>query len=180
MFNKITNLDLLNKINILENKVDMILCHINTNTLSGCCDCKKKECHIYNELKLYIEEKNDILKEEVIKGFDNTTVFLNKFNDVFNNYKNDLITCLDTIINQISKENDVSTDDTNVPQLNTLYGLILSLNSKIDNIFYENEIIKHQFLLEDDIRKYSDEIDNLNKEVNNMLENINCILDLSQ
>jgi hypothetical protein len=48
--------------------------------------------------------------------------------------------------------------------------------NKIDLLYYENETIKHQFLIEENIRKYEFEIDNLKTSINTTIEMINTIL----
>lgn len=166
MFTKISKIDLLNKVNTLENKIDIILSSINNNTFIGCCDCKKKECHIYNELKYYIEEQKNFVKEDNINNLD-------KLDAIFSNYKKDLVDTLETIIstyNTFNKSTDIDT------VLKSINNSVISLSSKIDSVFYENEVIKHQLLLEDEIRKYEDEISNLKTQVKHILDDINQIL----
>lgn len=172
MFKKTSNMDLLNKLNSLENKVDVILYKLNKETYMGCCDCKNKETQIYNELKLYIEDKIEELKSQFINKLDEINVSTNNFNELFYNYKTELVNNLDTIINQIYSSNE-SKVSKNTGDYTTL---IDNLSSKIDTIFYENEVIKHQFLLEDEIRKYNDEILNLKTEIKTVLNDINTIL----
>lgn len=104
------------------------------NIITTLSNYNKKDTSILNEK--YIE-KMDILyklehfEKEVLNQFSH-------FESNFNKLENNLNTKCENVL-------------TNFQLLNT----------KIDNLYYENENIKHQLLLEDEIRKCSDEIDNL-------------------
>lgn len=171
MFNKISNIDLLNKINSLEHKIDIITCQLNNNTFVGCCDCKLKETNIYNELKAYINDKNEELYNQIIIKLDQ--INFNLADELFNNYKTDIMNNLDNIMNNITHNNN---EISNKNKENDLYTLISTVDTKLNSLFYENEIIKHQLLIEDELRKYSDEISSLKTEIKNVLDDINSIV----
>lgn len=104
------------------------------NIITTLSNYNKKDTSILNEK--YIE-KMDILYK--LEHFEKEV--LNKFSHFESNFN--------------KLENNLNTKCENVL---TNFQL---LNTKIDNLYYENENIKHQLLLEDEIRKCSDEIDNL-------------------
>jgi uncharacterized protein (DUF885 family) len=178
MFRRTTNFDLLNKIQDLDNKIDIIYTKIYDNdiTFTGCCDCKVKELIIYKEIKEYFEDKfNDILtKFENIEKQD-------KLNSFLQNYKNEILTNFETIISKLEviKTTTETTNDneTYIYKLVENYDKITNqlncISNKLDILYFENEIIKHQLSLEEDIRKYEQEINNMSNIINNTIDNIN-------
>ena len=55
-----------------------------------------------------------------------------------------------------------------------LLSITQSINTCVNGFYYDNELIKHQLLLEDDMRKYNDEIENvkiLANNIKNMIDN---------
>lgn len=180
MFRRTTNFDLLNKIQELENKIDIICVKLYDDdiTFKACCDCKEKELIIYKEIKEYFQAKfNDILtKIENIEKQD-------KLNNFLENYKNEILTNFETIISKLEviKNNETTCDnETNIYNLVENYDKInnqlKSISNKLDNLYFENEIIKHQLSLEEDIRKYEQEINNMSNIINNTIDNINMTI----
>lgn len=72
MFRKNTSvLEVLNKFNSLENKIDTLNTKFETLTLlDGCCDCKKRETKIYTDLVEYLEVKFSKFKESILEILD--------------------------------------------------------------------------------------------------------------
>jgi hypothetical protein len=155
MFHRITNLDLLNKILELENKIDIISLKNSENNII-CCNCKVKELNIYKEIKDYFEDKFlDVLDN--LKQIEKQ----DKLNNFLENYKNEIVTNFENIISNLEINSDIDKKikdncDNNNKDLSTQLNTI---SNKIDLLYYENEIIKHQLLLEEDIRKCEQEID---------------------
>lgn len=175
MFGRVTNLDLLNKILELENKMEIISLQISDDNKVTCCDCKVKELIIYKEMKEYFEDKfGDIIKN--IKQIEKTDT-LNLF---LENYKNDIISNFETIITKLESLNNndhglqislpnfdqnikdirkLLTNNNNNENFDKITNQLNTITNKIDLLYYENEIIKHQLLLEEEIRKCEQEVD---------------------
>ena len=58
-----------------------------------------------------------------------------------------------------------------------LESLSLNIDKNVSGFYYENEVIKHQLQLSEDIRKYSDEIETLRLLANNAKTSIDNVLD---
>jgi hypothetical protein len=55
---ELKDIDLLNKFNVVENKIDILVAKFEAITyLDGCCECKKRETKIYEMLVDYFEQK---------------------------------------------------------------------------------------------------------------------------
>lgn len=158
MFGRVTNLDLLNKILELENKMDIISLQISDDNKVSCCDCKVKELIIYKEIKDYFEDKfGDIITN--IKQIEQT----DKLNLYLENYKNEIVTNFETIILKLEDLKNNNQHGQNIYNIKENFDKITdqinNITNKIDLLYYENEIIKHQLLLEEEIRKCEQEID---------------------
>jgi hypothetical protein len=197
MFNKVKNVDLLNKMLVIENKIDILNNRVNNATLHCCCnDVEKTEIEFSKEIKDYLETKivdfNNEIKEinqnnKISEKIVNTNnILITNFNKMFEDYKIEVVNNLEKIFDSLhnynkkdliisNKEyskkmdvlNKISTVENNI---NTKISL---LDSKIDNLYFDNEIIKHQLLLEEEIRKYTDEIDNLSLIIQKTISELN-------
>lgn len=167
MFGRITNIDLLNKIVELENKMDIFLLKNSEDNII-CCDCKVKELLIYKEIKEYFEDKfRDILTNiKKIEKQDNLNVFLE-------NYKNEILTNFEKIISklEIIKNNEPDSSNNTNEKFDKINNQLITITNKIDLLYYENEVIKHQLLLEEEIRKCEQEIDILSSLVKKLMSN---------
>jgi hypothetical protein len=186
MFNKVKNIDLLNKMLVIENKIDILNNRLDDiTTVKGCCDdFQQIEIELSKEIKEYLETKmidfNNQIKEvnqnnKISEKIINTNnVLITNFNKMFEEYKievvNNLQKIFDSLYNYNTKDIVVSNDNylkkmDIINKISTFeYDItrkIVLLDSKIDSLYFDNEIIKHQLLLEEEIRKCSDEIDNL-------------------
>ena len=66
MFKKVSNIDLKNKIDSLDNKLDIVMSHLSTSyNINGCCDCQARETKIYNDLKDFLETKLEGFKADI-------------------------------------------------------------------------------------------------------------------
>lgn len=122
MFRRITNIDLLNRIIEIENKIDIL------------------DLKLTRESNLPEEGRRCTLIEE----------YFTKLNEKLDNNKE---FCIQNVYEKI----------------NEIY-------NKIDMLYYENETIKHQLLLEEDIRKYECEINTLANIINKTILDIDKIL----
>jgi predicted HTH domain antitoxin len=221
---KVTNLDLSNKISLLENKLDVVMTKVQNESIVGCCECREKETLIYNELRLYLSDKftefeNDL--QSRLQQFDKSVDF---FRDIFENYKSELIGNLEILANHItknesfSKMNDITLskiyelldtsqtenqellkkNNVHIVNYNKRLDTVVDINSKLQNLikttdlhnvnilkrldmlFYENEMIKHQLLIEDELRKYSEEIYNLKQKIQSTLNDVTSLIKQEQ
>lgn len=186
MFNKVKNIDLLNKIEVIENKIDTLNNRLDDiNNVKSCCDdCQTIEVEFSKEIKEYLETKmvdfNNQIKEvnqnnKISEKIINTNnVLITNFNKMFEEYKIEVVNNLEKIFENLYNYNKkdivVSNQEYSkkmdiINRISTFeYDItkkIVLLDSKVDNLYFDNEIIKHQLLLEEEIRKCTDEIDNL-------------------
>ena len=238
--------EILNKINNVENKIDILNNKLESITfIDGCCDCKKRESKIYNDLQEFLDDKLVHIKNSLIEiintnlncdcstGTDtrlykiedsvekiknvieeqrgelssalkkccetqnnktdlsnllvqNKTDVVNNIVEYFKNSDMSLRNDLQTFLLNFQKEfnsnlsSQTTSLDTQQQDLNKrieeLSNFLNSMNFSINGLFYENELIKHQLSLEDDIRKYHDEIENLKLLANNIKNSIDSML----
>lgn len=241
-------LDLVNKFDTIENKIDILDTKFASLTfLDGCCDCKTRETHIFEEFKAFLDTKlldfkNTILEicqtqkttdtsftsiiEDVYSQhiseldgilrkccethtinktdlsrefkrfdthFDNITSSIKHLQN--NNVTNDLSlrTDLQTYLVGLQKNIEVGIDnqslhiqqsidnqskniqhsiealhgplaDNLVTIENTLKALTLvseNIDTSVKGFYFDNKLIKHQLMMEEDMHKYSDEIEHV-------------------
>ena len=138
LFKKNTQLvDLLNKFNNIENKMDILNNKFETLTfMDGCCDCKKRENKIYIDLQEFLEVKLLDIKESLLESIHATTKKEEKeelnledklktvVEDVYNKYRGELISVLQKCCESRSDKTD-------------LYNHINNLNNNINNVVKE-------------------------------------------
>jgi hypothetical protein len=203
MFNRIS---VINKIETVENKIDILLARIESETLFGCCDCKKRESDFCKELKTYIEDKMTQMEKDMKEKLANIDASLVCFTDILHSYKTDLVGNLEIISEHIAntpqegalskiheiietiKQEQKQHQNKLLESMNVLGRQLevqikisseenVNTQRKLDVLFYENEIIKHQLLLEDEIRRYNDEIINIKDKVHKTIKDIDeCLL----
>uniref|UniRef100_A0A6C0H703 Uncharacterized protein n=1 Tax=viral metagenome TaxID=1070528 RepID=A0A6C0H703_9ZZZZ len=200
MFKKVSNIDLRNKIDCLDNKLDIVMSHLSaSNNIIGCCDCQARETKVYNELKDFLETKMNSFKTEIESKLEHSSS--NTFVNLFEEYKQELITNLELIIQHIDCWNGSQEPQHTVKDI---YKLLVAHTSALDKIrsgqsfldsnvsatldlakeisnsmailHYENEVIKHQLLLQDELRKYDNEIDSLKQQVEETLQQVNKLI----
>lgn len=187
MFGK-TKLEVLNKIQEVENKLDIVLTMLECSPLNNCCNCREKEKKMYNELKDYLEVKlNDMEKEFTNKQSLSVESLASQIKEVVQNLFSEVITTCKNIIE--SKPPVISsTQENNIDSLISKFDVAINkqqsnveqLEYKIDSIHFENEVIKHQLMLEEEIRKYDDELTMLRHKVNESLKEIDETLKVVQ
>lgn len=178
MFNKVKNIDLLNKIDTVENKIDILNTNLNNiSSIKGCCDCQNRELTIYKEIKEYLEtkiiqfnnqieemNKNNQINEKII---NTNNMLIIEFNKMFEEYRNEVIDNLQKIIDNLYSYNKDSISVSNnayiqkMDIIERINDLEKDIDLKISDLYFENQIIKHRFLLEEEIRKCNDEVNNL-------------------
>lgn len=133
------------------NNQDQINNNIRLDTLKICDDVfEKYKTDIMDNLQTII---TNISISNIQGGGDSefcTTFIIDKVRDEFSTYKvgieaklSDLNMCLKRLTEESSNR-------------------FSSVGMKLDSIYYENEVIKHQLKLEDDIRNTIEEVNNLN------------------
>lgn len=86
--------------------------------------------------------------------------------DILISIKNDIISNLNNNTNNEKLDNVIN-------EINIKMNFI---NNRVEGFYFENENMKHQLTLEEDIRKYYDEIDQINILINNVKECIHEVL----
>ena len=190
MFRKVSNVDLMSRLVNLENKIDIVNTKIDSQSqlLQGCCDCKSREVIVYKELKDYIEDKFSQLTLGIMDRLNSleeinhsVQLYTQKiYNEFFEKYKMDIMDNLQTMITNISISNIPVNSNSEFCSNVGIQSKLLDLNEcldklteessnrfsvvnmKLDSIYFENEVIKHQLKLEDDIRNAIEEVNNLN------------------
>lgn len=265
--------ELLNKLNKIENKMDILDNKFESLTfMDGCCDCRKRETKIYNDLQEYLDDKllhikNALLdsinvnftkddndsdsSSDVLEGLENLELKLKKtVEDIYSKHRNELLetlqkcceihenknktdlvnlfhnlnTNLVNVLNQlnndikttlnekdlslrtdlqqflISLQKDinsgvVSQTDNYVNHLNNINDKLTDnikelesyckvINDNVNSFYYENELIKQQLFITEELRNYENEIDILRnlahdakKSVDNILDNFEFVED---
>jgi len=167
------------KLNVLENQS---------------CNCKTDDIYILEQLN---EKMNNVLNhhmEQSIKTEEKLMTITSKNNkELTNNIletKQELLetwktsdlslrTDLQTFLLGLQKDiihNICSQTNLAIEQTKALKSSILLIGEQVNKFYYDNEIIKHQLLLEQDIRNYNDEIESIKLTANNLKNTIDDIL----
>lgn len=85
--------------------------------------------------------------------------------DILISIKNDIVSS----VNSHQNNNDDSNLDNFIKNMTEQ---VNSINDRVDGFYFENEIIKHQLLLEEEIRTYNDDIDQIKLLINNVKSTI--------
>lgn len=156
----VTNSILMDKLEYLETKISRIENVLNSNnTMTNVnIDVDQLKCYFKN---LLVEHTTEMRLEKskftklILEEFLTISKRISEKNDFLNN--------------MVESINDLNvTIDTNNK----------TTNSKLDGLFFENEILKHQLSLEDDIRRYIQEIDDLSESVNGNIKIIDEYLSI--
>lgn len=187
MFNKPSNIDIINKINYLENKIDMLLSSIDEQkilSIKNKCHCKESEIIVYNEIKCYINDKFTELENDLCTKVNFLEKNIDEIKSLFNNYKNDVINNMEFIIDHIYNETQnfkdniiftkikdmmIFTQNTNFDRLNNE---IITIQNKVSKI-HENTSNKY---LPNSNSNLIDEIDLLSEKILNIINDLYIIL----
>jgi hypothetical protein len=146
---------------------------------------------ILEELKLMCkisnESKIDILTN--LKEHDDRLVQLNNnqiklVNDIDQKLRGDLHTFMFGIKSEIISDVKQNLQNLNIDKkssdtlnsINELNNILKNIDNKVDGFFFENELIKNQLSLEEEIRKYNDDIESLKVRVENIVLEIDSVL----
>ena len=172
MFKKISNIDLINKLEKIENKLDIL--NMNLNSSQIYCNCKDKDMCIYKELCEYLEFQ---FKQCIDKIGENKCNLITTNQELTNNFTNIL-----KQITELNKNNIINLTNNNSQVIQTLESFenkindkFNTINVKLNSIYFENEIIKNQLALQDEIRQSILEIDNITNSINQIVKKIDLI-----
>lgn len=101
----------------------------------------------------------------------NDTSLRTGLQDILISIKNDIISSVNS-----HQDNDQQNDQQNDNLDNFIKNMtkqINSINERVDSFYFENEIIKHQLLLGEEIRGYNDDID----QIKLLIENVKSTID---
>jgi hypothetical protein len=146
------------------------------NTLS-------KIINTHEQLNEKINNIGNIQKEQTIKIEENVKIIVdNTKKELLENWRTtdlSLRTDLQTFLLGLQKDivhNICSQTNLAIEQTKELKSSILLVNEQVNKFYYDNELIKHQLLLEQDIRNYNDEIESIKLTANNLKNTIDDIL----
>jgi hypothetical protein len=117
---------------------------------------------LQNDMKSNYSEKDLSLRTDL------QTFLLNMQTELSTNISSQSSTYINHVLdinNQLTKH------------IKDLEALSINIDKNVNSFYYENEIIKHQLQLSEDIRRYSDEIEHIRILANNAKNSIDDILD---
>jgi hypothetical protein len=156
------NIDIANKFNLIENKLDVL------NTTLNLKKYILKDFLNYIEFKKYIQHTFYELKNEILSQIE-TTETINKVNNIFVEYIDYIFVIIDEKVKTFYNEKDL---DVNV----YTYESVKNMEDKINNLYFENEVIKHQLQLGERIYKLEDTLNNLQTDIKMKMDEIDEII----
>mgnify|MGYP000942716738 FL=1 len=138
-----------NTIVLFNNTFDKYRDDVMTNLQNIISNLSLSSTEIKNEITSYKKDKEKELYE-----------ILNSYSTINKSMESKLITLSDLF--QVFTEDNCK--------------LIISMDKKLDSIYFENELIKHQLALEDEIRKLIDEVSNIHSIINNTINDLDIII----
>ena len=177
MFKKISNLDVCNKLSALENKVDVLISNLEAKTLEGCCNCKKREVKVYKELMEYLNEMFCNVENEIFQKYCGHEIPTDAVKQIFDTFKKGLSYRLDSIISRMGSTIIDNGESLLSQSMDKVHTEMISINTKLDGLYYENEVIKHKLFLENELRKYEDDISTLKHAVNATIESVSKVIE---
>ena len=160
---KIKDIDVLNKFNLLENKIDIINTSLNLKKYI------LNDFFNYMDLKNYIQGTFSKLKNELISHVKNQNQseneLVSKINSIFSEY-------IEYIFVIVDERVKTSTEmDNNM----YIYEGVKTIENKINNIYFENQIIKHQLQLGERLYNLEDSLNSLQKMIKIKIDEIDEI-----
>lgn len=160
---KIKDIDVLNKFNLLENKIDIINTSLNLKKYI------LNDFFNYMDLKNYIQGTFSKLKNELISHVKNQNQseneLVSKINSIFSEY-------IEYIFVIVDERVKTSTEmDNNM----YIYEGVKTIENKINNIYFENQIIKHQLQLGERLYNLEDSLNSLQKIIKIKIDEIDEI-----
>lgn len=138
-----------NTIVLFNNTFDKYRDDVMTNLQNIISNLSLSSTEIKNEITSYKKDKEKELYE-----------ILNSYSTINKSMESKLVTLSDLF--QVFTEDNCK--------------LIISMDKKLDSIYFENELIKHQLALEDEIRKLIDEVNNIHGIINNTINDLDIII----
>jgi hypothetical protein len=145
----------------------------------------KKELVEFNDT--FDKYRDDIMKnlQTIISNIDGdscTNYIVDQLRNEITNYKKEREMELYEILNYYSTIN--KSIEGKLIKLSDLFQnftednckLIISMDKKLDSIYFENELIKHQLTLEDEIRKLIDEVSNIHSIIKNTISGLDVLI----
>ena len=142
-----------NTIVLFNNTFDKYRDDVMTNLQNIISNLSLSSTEIKNEITSYKKDKEKELYE-----------ILNSYSTINKSMESKLITLSDLF--QVFTEDNCK--------------LIISMDKKLDSIYFENELIKHQLALEDEIRKLIDEVSNIHSIINNTINDLDIIIKIDR
>lgn len=180
-----------NKLNNFETKINEIL-NIKINEKADTKDTKyttnieefSNTLNILNNKMNNIEHNIEhIQREQIIKTEENLKKYIDETKDeLLEKWKTtdlSLRTDLQTFLLGLQKDiihNICSQTNLAIEQTKELKSSILLVGEQVNKFYYDNELVKHQLLLEQEIRNYNDEIESIKFTANNLKNTIDDIL----
>lgn len=178
-------------INEIEDKIKLVIEDVYNkqrdeliSTLKKCCETQSSKTDLFNMFHSMNQNINNILvqtKDEITHNIiehskssdlslrnDLQTFLVGLQKEVGINIQQSSTTCIQKI--------DGYQDEIN-RRIEDLKKILSNITSSVNGFYYENEAVKHQLSLEDDIRKYHDEIQNIKILATNMKINIESMLE---
>lgn len=141
-------LELINKLNHMENKIDILDNKFESTTfLNGCCDCKTREPKLFNDLQEFLETKlinlkdsliESILNQQQIKENDNS-ILKNIIEETCNKHTSDLNSIL-----QKCNTHDTSIKNDLLNQFKYFENYLVNLSNFLENS--KTELLQQQNL----------------------------------
>jgi hypothetical protein len=151
-------------------------------TLQRCCEThtnnnKTDLFNLFNSLTqnltgLLIQFQNDMKSKNTEKDLSLRTDLQTFLLGMQKELSTNIETQTSTYINHVVDINHQLTK-----HIKDLEALSINIDKNVNGFYYENELIKHQLQLSEDIRKYSDEIENLRMLATNAKTSISNLLD---
>lgn len=141
------NVDLYSQIKSVSDQIQKL------NELSKL-EVKRQDLSLRTDLQTFLVG----LQTNINSSISNNQVeIINNFDNIKENTKESIKEVLDKVFDLSESINNFNTKEV----LDKVINLSENINTNVKSFFFENEIIKHQFALEEDIQKYNVEIDNL-------------------
>ena len=166
MLKKTKQLEFLNKLNQIENKVDIIQNGLNIKRYVD------KDIFNYIEFREYVYVTMNQLKKDI------TASDLTKNDTIFATYTSDMMSYIDKKFYGLYKDDIdysslISTQNLYLQQLENSNKQI---QSKLDSLYFENEAIKYHLLIDEELRKNINLVENLKVQIYESVDKIEKIL----